>query len=142
MHTPRIFLVAGLCAAATLAPAVSGCGSDGKGGTGPNVALYADWNVTSFQALGTDFIADGMTMAITFDAGGTYAVVVTNDLVGICDPDPNCITGGDFTATGTTVTLDPGSVDEVAFNYSIVGTTMTFTGSIGPDPVTITLERV
>jgi hypothetical protein len=142
MRTPRILLIAGLCTTAALTPGITACGSDGNGGTTPNIALYAAWNVTSFVGLGTDFIADGMTMVVTIDAAGTYTAAVTNDLIGTCSPGPDCVTGGDFTATATRITLDPGSQNEVTFNYSIAGTAMTWTGNIDGNPVTITMERV
>lgn len=142
MRTPRILLIAGLCTTAALTPGITACGSDGNGGTTPNIALYAAWNVTSFVGLGTDFIADGMTMVVTIDAAGTYTAAVTNDLIGTCSPGPDCVTGGDFTATATRITLDPGSQNGVTFNYSIAGTAMTWTGNIDGNPVTITMERV
>jgi hypothetical protein len=142
MRTPRLLLAAGFCAAASFGSLTAGCGSDGKGGTGPNAALYASWNATSFQGLGTDFIADGMTLTLTFDPAGTYTMVVTNDLIGTCDPGPDCINGGDFSATATQITLDPGSADEVTLNYAISGTDMTFTGDIDGNAVTITFERL
>jgi hypothetical protein len=142
MRTSRTLLAAGFCATAALASTVSGCGSDGNGGSGPNAALYASWNATSFEALGTDFIADGMSLILTLDPAGTYTLDITNDLIDACDPGPDCINGGAFSATATQVTIDPGTQDETVFNYSIVGTTLTLTGSIGGNAVTITLERL
>jgi hypothetical protein len=143
MRLHHLFLATAFTAT-TIAASITACGSDGDGnvGTGPNNALYDSWNATSFQALGTDFIADGMTLVITFNVAGTYTLDITNDLIGACDPDPDCTTGGDFTGSASQITLDPGSPDEVTFNYSIVGTTLTLTGSIEGNPVTITLERV
>jgi hypothetical protein len=151
MRTPRSLLLAGLCVTATLAPALSGCGSDG-GGTGPNgggggtnPALHATWNATSFGVLGVgDLIANGMTMVVTLAPGGTYTISFTNDVVGLCDPDPgpDCTFTGTYSSTASTLTLDPGTIDETTFNYTIVGTTVTLTGTIDGAAVTIVLQKV
>jgi len=142
MRTSRTLLAAAFCGAAALAPTVSGCGSDGNGGTGPSPALYASWNATSFMALGTDFIANGMSLILTLDPAGTYTLDITNDLIDACDPGPDCVNGGSFSGTATQVKIDPGTQDEVVFNYSIAGTTLTLTGSIDGNAATITLERL
>jgi len=136
MRPRRAFLLAPLCALA-LTPIVSGCSDD----TGPSSPLFATWNATSFTALGDDFIADGMTLRVTLSATGTYTLVVTGDLVGSCDPGPNCTETGNYTYTATNITIDPGLADEVTFAYTIQGTTLTFTGSIGGNPVTIRFTK-
>ena len=141
MRTSRSLLLAGFSAVTLLASTVTACG-DGKGGTGPNAALYATWNATSFMALGSDFIADGMGLVLTLDAAGTYTIDFTNDMIGACNPGPDCSVSGDFSANASRVTIDPGTADEVVFNYSIVGTSMTFTGNLDGNQVTITFERV
>jgi hypothetical protein len=94
------------------------------------------------QAPGTGFIADGMTMVVTIDAAGTYTLDITNDLIGPCSPWSRLRYGGAFSATATRIILDPGSPDEVILNYSITGTTMTWTESSDGKAVTITMERV
>jgi hypothetical protein len=123
--------------------AFTACSSDDSNAPAPvpGSALRASWNVTSFATAADDFIAQGMVLVITFKSDGTYALTVTNDLVGICNPGPNCVEGGDYTATATTVTLDPGTVDEVVFDYTIAGTTLTMNGDIGGTPVTITATK-
>ena len=142
MRTPRSLLLAGFCVTATLAPALSGCGSDGGGGTGPNTALHASWNATSFVGQNTDFIALGMTLVMTLAPAGTYTFDFTNDMINACNPGPDCTQTGTYSSTATTVTFDPGTADQTVFNYTIVGTTLTVTGTIDLIPVTITLEKL
>jgi hypothetical protein len=140
MRITRAILVAGFCAAATLAPTLAGCGSDG-GGNGPGNSIVTAWDVTSFVVQGTDVIAGGMTFAIDLAPGGTYTFDVTNDQAGICTPGPNCSDTGPYTYTATTLTFDPGTIDEVVLTYTIQGTAATLTGTIGGFPVTISLQK-
>jgi hypothetical protein len=118
---------------------VSGCGSDDNGGTGPGVnsAVVGTWNATSFVPQGSgDLIAQGMSLSFTFAASGDYTFTITNDQGGLCDGAANCSDGGSYTASGTQITLDPGTVDVAILNYTIVGNTMTITATI--DGVAIT----
>lgn len=130
--------------AVLLAVALTACSSDDSNGPAPapGAALHASWNVTSFATAADDFIAQGMVLVITYKSDGTYTLTVTNDLVGICNPGPNCVASGDYTATAATVTLDPGTVDEVVFDYAIVGTTLIMNGDIGGTPVTLTATKI
>jgi len=91
MRIPRSLLIAGLCLSASLATGLSGCSSDGGGG--PSGSLTGNWEVTSFLVMGTDAIADGMTFSMSL-SGGVYTFDVTNDMIGICDPDPDCTDTG------------------------------------------------
>lgn len=125
-------------AALLVAAALAACSEDA---TGPNPALIGSWNVTSFNALGQDFIANGMTMQVTF-AADTYTLDVTGDLSGSCNPGPDCVVTGNYSATASQLTFDPGTVDAVTFNYSITGSNITLTGSIEGIPVTITGTKV
>ncbi len=129
--------------AVLLSVVLTACSDDSNGpAPGPGSALRASWNVTSFATAAEDFITQGMGLVITFKSDGTYALTVTDDLIGICNPGPDCLEGGDYTATTTTVTLDPGTVDEVVFDYTIAGTTLTMNGDIGGTLVTITATKL
>jgi hypothetical protein len=129
-----------LLALAALLPLAASC-SDSET-TGPAAdPLVGTWDVTSFQAFGVDFIEQGMTMRITLTASKTYTVVVTDDALGTCETATDCTETGSYSSTSTQITIDPGLEDEVTFNYSIQGTTMTFTGDIDGTPVTIILQR-
>ncbi len=139
MRIPRSLLVAGLCLSATLTPVLSGCSSDG--GSGPSNSLGGDWDVTSFTALGSDAIANGMTFSMTL-AGGDYTFVVTNDLIGVCDQLTDCTITGSYTQTGSTITFDPGDVDAVTLNFTLQGNNATLTGSIDGNAVTITMTKI
>lgn len=140
MGSHRSPLIVAFALAAALAPMGSACSSDG--GNGPGDALIASWNATSFMVQGTDAIADGMSLVMTFESGGTYTLEFTNDQIGACNPGPDCTQTGTLEFTGSHFTLDAGTVDEVTLNYSIQGDTMTITGTIDAIPVTIVLTRV
>ncbi len=119
---------------------IAACGSDG--GNGPKTTLYESWSATSFTAMGTDFIASGMGLDLTFAANDTYTLTYTNDLVGACDPGPDCVETADFSHTATELTLDPSGPEPVTLGYSIQGNSLTLTGTIGMTPVVIVLEKV
>lgn len=91
MHTRRGFLLVTFCAVATQAPIVWGCSDN----TAPGAALVASWNATSFTGQGQDYIAQGMALTVRFTDAGTYSVAFTNDLVGACNPGPDCTNNGD-----------------------------------------------
>jgi hypothetical protein len=137
MRVRRSSLLAPLCAVA-LTSVVPGCSDDG---TGPTSPLVGTWNATSFTALGQNLIAQGMTLTLTLTAAGTYTLVVTGDVVDICDPGPNCTLTGTYTSTATTITTDPGTADAQTFAYTIQGTTLTFTGSLSGVPATIIFTK-
>lgn len=113
-----------------------------KDATGPSSdGLVATWQATSFQVEGFDVIQQGMGVKITLTAGKTYTLVITNDFTGACEDSPNCTDTGAYSSTSTQITLDPGTPDEVTFNYAIQGSTMTLTGDIDGIPVTMKLQR-
>ncbi len=135
------FRIRSLLAASLVVAALAACSSDKA--TGPDPALIGTWNATSFMALGQDLIQQGgMTLEATLTNANTYTLDVTGDLTGNCDPGPDCVVTGNYSATAAQITFDPGTVDAVTFNYSIAGSTMTLTGNIGGIPATITLQKV
>ena len=128
-------------AAVFLLPILVSCSSDDEP-TGNNAnPLVGTWHVTSFQALGSDFVQEGMSLTFTINEGGTYSLAVTGDAVGACDTGTSCTNTGTWSSTTTTFTLDPGTQDAVTFNYSISGNTMTWTGSIDGNAATIVSTR-
>ena len=48
---------------------------------------------------------------------------------------------GDYTATATTLTVAPGTEDEVTFEYTLNGDTMTWMGLVEGVPATIVFMR-
>jgi hypothetical protein len=138
MHARSLAVLARLSAVVALAPIVLACGDDE---TSPTDAMVGTWNVTSFTAGGTNFIAGGMTLSIALTSAGTYTLTVTNDLIDSCDPGPNCTQTGNWTATTTTITINSGTVDATTFDYTRSGNTMTWTGEIDTTPVVIVLSR-
>jgi len=125
--------------AMAVAPLATGCSDDEP--TTPPAPIVGTWNATSISAIGQDFIAQGMTLTATFATNGSYTVAVTGDLIGACNPGPDCTASGTYSSTATQVTLDPGTADAVTFNYLVSGTTLMLTGSIEAIPVTIMLSK-
>lgn len=132
---------------ASLTVLATACGDES---TEPeDVTLLGTWNATSFQALGTDLIADGLglTARITgTETSGTLAIDFDNDVDEMfCDDGvgPVCTQEDPFTATATQITLDPGGEDEETFNYAITGggNTMTWSGTIDSAPILVTFQR-
>jgi len=123
-------------------PVLACSDEDSSTGPAPGAALVGTWDATSFATDFEDFIAQGMTLQITLNADKTYEIEFTNDLVGACNPGPDCINTGDYGATVSTLTIDPGTADQTVFIYNIKGTELTLTGQIGGIDVTIVLDRV
>ncbi len=122
-------------------PLTISCGDDS---TGPDEdTVVGVWDATSFNALGTDLIADGMTLTASFNASGSYTFSFTNDQVGLCEPGPNCTQGGTYAVTGNTITLDPTDGDSVSFTHSFQqsGSEMTWSGMIDGNAATITFDE-
>lgn len=145
MKASPIRRLAAVIVALTLPFALS-CGDDNDGTTGPNgqgSALVGTWNATSFVAEGTDFVDTGITFTITLNDNGTYSLAVSGDTLGaFCDSGTSCSDSGSFESTSTTLTFDPGTVDEAAFDYSISGNTLTLDGEIEGTAVTATFQKV
>jgi len=119
--------IAATLAIASIAPLVAGCGDDS--GVDPALDLVGTWNATVLMVDGVDLIGEGMTLSFTFSADGEYSYNVTGDLLDFCDAGPDCTDGGDFTATISRFTLDPG-LEPVVLNYSVTGNTLTVTGTV------------
>jgi hypothetical protein len=136
----RLALTIALLATASFA--VAACSEDS---TGPELTIVGTWNVTSFEIGGTDAIAGGMVMTMTFTGSktsGTYSIQITNDLLELCDnQQPSCNPTGDYTATDTQVTFDPDGDDATVFNITFQGSSMTWNGEIDQQQVTVTLAR-
>ena len=123
---------------------IAGCSSE-EGGTSPGVnpAVVGTWNATSLVVQGSDLIAQGMSLSLVFNSNGTYSFNITNDQAGLCDPGvADCFDSGSFTATGSQIVLDPGTIDQETLNYSISGTTMTLTATLDLTPITVVLDRI
>jgi hypothetical protein len=107
---------------------MAGCGDDNI--VDSNLELLGSWNATVLLVDGVDLIAEGMTLSFTFDANGEYSYSVTGDLLEFCVAVTACTDGGDFTATSSQFTLDPGTLDAVVLSYSVTGGTLTVTGTV------------
>ena len=110
--------------------------------TGPKTnALVGTWQVTSLEAMGIDMIQLGMSMKLTFTAGNTYTIVIKDDIFDYCDTGTSCTESGSYAVTATQVRMDPGTEDEVTFNYSVQGATLTFTTDVEGTRLTMILNR-
>ncbi len=138
--TPRLGTFLALATALVFA---TGCGDDNGTGPGNTDPVVATWQVSSFSDGTTDFITAGMSMKITLSSSDTYSFMVTNDQVGTCSGNigSNCTSNGPYTHTSSQLTIDSGTQDAVTFNYTINGSTMTWTGTIDTTPVTITMTK-
>lgn len=139
MFARRLFPLAAARLAVAAFALTAACSDDD--GTDPSSLLVGTWNVTSFSALGQDFILAGMTMTITLSSAGSYTINITNDQIDACDPGPNCTQTGQYDATDSQLTINTGTVDATTFTYEIDGDNLTLTGSIDEIPVVIELER-
>ncbi len=144
MLARRFALRTARCLTVLLALAFVACSSDDSNGPAPapGATLVGSWNATTFATSTDDFIAQGMTLVMTIKNDDTYTFAFTNDLVGACNPGPDCANNGPYTATSTTLTIDPGTVDETVFTYSVAGSTLTMNSSINGTPVTLVLRKL
>ncbi len=143
MHRSPTRALAAIVLSIAVGWGVAGCATEENGGpSGAGAAVIGNWNVTTFTVNSVDIIAAGMSMIFTFENTGDYTFTVTNDQSGsVCDTGLDCFEQGDFTATATQITLDPGTTDATVLNYSISGNTMTITATIDGTLFTLTLDR-
>ena len=142
LRLPRSTILFALVA---FAAALSACSDDDNpAGPGGNQDAYVGtWTATSFVIAGMDLIDLGMGVQATLTTS-TYSLTVTDDVVGICDQagSSDCTESGTLSGSGSQVTFDPGTQDQAVFDYTIVGSNMTFTGEIDGEPVSITFHKV
>jgi len=121
---------------------ISACGDSDTNGPGKD-PLLGTWQATRFFGEGTDVIAEGMTLRLTLTATDTYTLVVTDDMVGICESlGTDCTESGPASHTETSVTIDAGTSEPATFTYEIQGNTMTWSGSVDGGPVSVSFDRV
>jgi hypothetical protein len=133
-----------MAAALVVAAAVltaPGCGGDGDGPTQPvPPQLLGSWIVTSLVVQGQDLVAQGMSLSFHFSAEGEYSFLVHDDLLGLCDEGADCSDWGEFSASSSHITFDPGPGSETC-TYSIAGNIMTLSGVLNGKTMNATLQR-
>ena len=117
---------------------VAGCGSSL---TAPPAAIVGQWNATSFTAGRDNEIARGMAVTLTFTDNNQYGLDITNDTIAYCETGSSCSDSGEYEATSSQITFDPGTDFEGTASYSINGSEMTMNGSFEGLSFTATLER-
>ena len=127
-----------LSCAVVLIPLTSAC-DDGED-TIPTSGLSGSWEATSFVAQQGNLLDQGMGMDVELTNSSTYNLTITGDRAGLCNPGPDCTRTGNFSADQQTITLDPGP-DGLTFTWVRTGETMTWTGTVGGVPATITFDE-
>jgi hypothetical protein len=117
------------------------CGDEDDGSMNPGASLQGTWEADTFSAGGTDYVATGLGVTITFTAT-TFVVDVTGDTNGVvCDTPGDCVNTGTLSYTSSTITFDAGTADEITFNYTVTATTLTLSGDIDGTALSATFTR-
>lgn len=141
LRTGRVALGT-LVLAAACVTALGACGEDSPMENNDDDTIFGIWDATSFNALGTDFIDTGLTVVLNLTGSGQITIDFAGDLLStFCDTGTTCTQSGDYVATETTITVAPGTEDELTFNYTLSGDTMTWTGLIDNISATIVFSR-
>lgn len=140
-HSPRRTSIGlGLVLALAIA-----CGGDSS--TQPDIdeAFIGNWDATSFVVDGVELITPQVTfnMSLGLFSDGSYQLIVGGDETGLfCDGTASCNIPGDYSFTGSVLTFDPGTVDELSFSYSVSGDILTVSGTVEGFPFSATFERI
>ena len=138
---------------ALLLCALTGCGNDvnpASSGANEGSELAGSWQATSFLADGNDVIGMGMSVAFTFTVSGsstlrgvagTFAVTITNDIMDICDGASSCTPTGTFEVANGLIVFDPGTQDELVWEYSVTGQTLFMSATTEGTILQITATR-
>lgn len=108
----------------------------------PPPALVDTWDATALVIGGTDVYDQGMRFVVTFTDENEYFTTVNGDVVGFCDVGTDCNDDGDYTATATAVTFDPGTPDAVTLSYAISGGMLTLSGTLDGETFAATLDAI
>lgn len=124
-----------------------GCKSNGGTDVDISADFVGNWRVTSFVLDGEELITptSSFYVSIGFFTDGSYQLIAGGDDDGvICVGSTSCVDAGDFTYTGTYIALEPGTPDEIVFNYSISGSgdTLTISGDSPLGEYTAVFERI
>lgn len=121
------------------------CGGDSSTEPSIDEEFIGNWISTSFTVDGQELMTEGSSFYISLGlfSDGSYQLIVGGDESGVfCDGEPSCTTMGDYTFSGSTLTVDPGTPDAVVLQYAVSGDTLTVSGSIDGTPFSAELERL
>lgn len=107
-------------------------------------AFIGNWNSTNFVVDGEELITATSSFFVSFGffSDGSYQVLTSGDEnLFLCDVTPSCVNDGDFAFTGSVITLDPGTVDEFALQYSVTVNTLSVSGNFDGVPFSATFVR-
>ncbi|MGD8869440.1 MAG: hypothetical protein PVI01_17610 [Gemmatimonadales bacterium] len=114
---------------ALLSAPLSGCGDDP---ISPQEILAGTWNCTKYEITYSDGIVFDVlnsvdSFTLTFTRDRTYTAVLIEDGT----PIDNAT--GQYSATSSRISFDPGELSEFTLNYSISGDVLTMTGIVTGD---------
>ncbi len=107
-------------------------------------AFIGNWIATSFIVDGTELMGQASEFSASFGffSDGSYQMLVGGDTGGLlCPSAPSCAEDGDFSHTGSSITLDPGTPDQMSFQWSVSGNELTVSGTLEGSPFTAVFER-
>lgn len=140
MRIRRKAYLVGLCAVLTM-PLAAGCSDDLEPTPPPSSPVTGTWLATTIETPTGDATVDGMSIVANMNDAGTFSLNIAGDVLGLCDPGPDCSIVGTWTTTSTTVTLEF-TGQEQTVTYGADGGTMTWTGSFNGENVVITFNRL
>jgi hypothetical protein len=136
-----------------------GVGAGALGGTGCGdeptntpTSIVGSWVATNLTAPGEpqwgDAVADdGLSVTMTFTAGGSYTFDIGDDDPAdpwMCPGTASCSYSGSYQTAGSTLTLDAGTADESSATYTFSGNRLTIAfqaTAASPTPYTFVLRQ-
>ena len=140
MRFRRKAYLAGL-SAVLMVPLAAGCSDDLEPSPPPSSPVSGTWLATNIETPTGDATLDGMSIVATMNDAGTFSLNIGGDVLGLCDPGPDCNITGTWTDTETTVTLEFTGQDTTV-TYGADAGVMTWSGSFNGENVVITFNRL
>ena len=119
----------------------------GGNGADPEIdePFVGNWVASSFLIAGVEHVtpAGDFNVSIGLFEDGSYQLIVNGDPTGLlCDLVPSCVESGDFSHSGSVLTLDPGTADELRLQYSVSGNELSVAGVLDGTPISATFDRI
>lgn len=139
MRLYRVNRLAALALTVVALPLFLSCGDDGP--TNPQNRLIGTWEATRFEIEDVDFLDVVGSITLTFSSSGTYTIAVAGDInQDLCTGSTSCtLQAGEYSATSSRITFDPGEPEEIALNYTVSSSTLTISGTVA-GPISIDVD--